>query len=144
MRDPKKTHTGGIVPETDLQVRLFTDHVLSRAMIDRLGGREIAVTIVPGERVLNRSDRPIIVERGVGHRTFGMNPGERTTLRGGVIRSRQLMQDPEPVPHPDDGLPDPTNGRPCPGDTRGGCPDEPPRPIPDPSPPRPGEGPVVV
>lgn len=74
-------------------------------------------------------------------------PREKVTMRGGTIRSRQLLQDPEPkepVPHPDDGLPDPTNGRPCPTGTRGGCPEEPPRPVPDPSPPRPGEGPVVV
>lgn len=99
--------------------------------------------------MLDPAKRPLIYQSGVGP---GLMPGEvlvkfgpdeRVTMRGGVIRSRQLMQEPEPVPHPDDELPDPTNGRPCPTDTRGGCPDEPPRPIPDPSPPRPG-GPVVV
>lgn len=107
---------------------------------------DVLVRALPGEVVLNRSDRLIVVEKRWPH-PVGMNPGERVTMKGGVIRSRQLMQDPEPkesTPHPDDGLPDPGNGRPCPPDTRGGCPDEPPRPVPDPSPPRPGEGPVIV
>lgn len=104
---------------------------------------EVIVKILPDEVVLSRPDRQIVVEKRWPH-PVGMNLGERVVTKGGVIRSRQLLQDPEPKPHPDDGLPDPGNGRPCPGDTRGGCPDEPPRPIPDPSPPRPGEGPVVV
>lgn len=106
---------------------------------------EVKGRLLPGERVLNRSDRLIVVEKRWPH-PVGMNPGERVTMKGGAIRSRQLLQDPEPEPkpHPDDGLPDPGNGRPCPGDTRGGCPDEPPRPIPDPSPPRPGSEPVPV
>lgn len=54
------------------------------------------------------------------------------------------MADPEPKPqpHPDDGLPDPGNRRPCPPDTRGGCPPADPRPVPDPAP-HP-DGPVLV
>jgi len=102
--------------------------------------------------MLDPEKRPLIYPSGVGPGPMPgevlvkLGPDERVVTRGGVIQTRQLLQDPEPepVPHPDDGLPDPGNGRPCPGDTRGGCPDEPPRPVPDPSPPRPGEGPVVV
>jgi hypothetical protein len=68
-------------------------------------------------------------------------------FRAGMLRhyaKKVDLQDPEPepVPHPDDGLPDPGNGRPCPPDTRGGCPPADPRPIPDPTP-HPG-GPVLV
>ena len=123
MPDPKLIRTGGIVPETDLRLRLFHDNVLSKAAIARL-----SEGLPP--RPASGTGGPVVIQ-----------------TRRAEIKSWMRLQDPEPKepqPHPDDGLPDPGNGRPCPPDTRGGCPDEPPRPVPDPSPPRPGSEPVPV